>query len=506
VALLSSRPDGSRPDIVVPFLAAVSTLGMLVFLLGIAVGTRAEHVPILVVAVVTGVVTLVPLILDQGRPAEKRHIFFSLLSLGWAAYYVQPVFTQYFRFGGYHPEQITSINGVSPPDLVIGQLVVLAAYLVMALGYASPFGRIVTSMLPAPRRDWPLASGLAVALVIIPLGWAVYLAGQFGLVPKRAGSGVLGTIASSTIYGIGLLMILHLRYKSHLAVLMLWVAIPLTMSFNFFTGSKGLFFAPLAMLVLTFVIVRRRFRMRWAVIAIVAFSLFYPVAQFYREVVLVSNTKKAADILTDPQAALGRVSAFAGTFNFGDYFGAGLTMTTARLAALGTTSIIIRDTPSRVPYQKGWTIGYIFLSYVPRVLWPAKPDISIGQWVTDHYGGGPEIRSNTGPSWIGELYFNFGLIGVVVGMFFLGVYFRTFHGVLFQPRVSIPGMLLAVILTRQIIPTMGGGLLGPVGSLPFYAGFVLILHLAVRSLGGTIAISGSSSRPRAAPVSVQVST
>jgi hypothetical protein len=53
---------------------------------------------------------------------------------------------------------------------------------------------------------------------------------------------------------------------------------------------------------------------------------------------------------------------------------------------------------------------------------------------------------------------------------------------------------------------MGGGLLGPVGSLPFYAGFVLILHLAVRSLGGTIAISGSSSRPRAAPVSVQVST
>ena len=35
--------------------------------------------------------------------------------------------------------------------------------------------------MPKPRYEWSLAGGIGVAAVMIPLGWAVYLGGQFGL-------------------------------------------------------------------------------------------------------------------------------------------------------------------------------------------------------------------------------------------------------------------------------------------------------------------------------------
>ena len=43
------------------------------------------------------------------------------------------------------------------------------------------------------------------ALVLILMGWAVVVPGYFGLIPERAGSGVLGTVAAGSTIGIGLI-------------------------------------------------------------------------------------------------------------------------------------------------------------------------------------------------------------------------------------------------------------------------------------------------------------
>jgi hypothetical protein len=37
----------------------------------------------------------------------------------------------------------------------------------------------------------------------------------------------------------------------------------------------------------------------------------------------------------------------------------------------------------------------------------------------------PGIESSTGSTWMGELYFNFGWLGIVVGMILLGIWFRV---------------------------------------------------------------------------------
>ena len=89
MAIVTVRPDGSRPQLVVALLAALPIAGGLFFAFGILAGTRPSHVPLLAMAIVTGLITMVPLILDQGRPAEKRHILLSMVSMSWAV--PQPV-------------------------------------------------------------------------------------------------------------------------------------------------------------------------------------------------------------------------------------------------------------------------------------------------------------------------------------------------------------------------------------------------------------------------------
>jgi hypothetical protein len=106
-------------------------------------------------------------------------------------------------------------------------------------------------------------------------------------------------------------------------------------------------------------------------------------------------------------------------------------------------------------YQWGDTMSYAMYAFIPRLLWPNKPSVSRGAWFTAYLGAAPreeEATTSTGISATGELYWNFGLPGVTIGMFGIGL----LYGLLWRlagpnPRepmhmllyviVSIPGMI-----------------------------------------------------------------
>src|SRR5206468_963175 len=119
------------------------------------------------------------------------------------------------------------------------------------------------------------------AFVAILLGWSVVLAGQFRLIPPRAGSGVLGAVASGASFGIGLIALCYQRYRSRLALLVLIAVSGPTMFFNFFTSSKILFLMPIVMIVIVNVIITRRLRAWWIVGFLGVMALFYPASQYY---------------------------------------------------------------------------------------------------------------------------------------------------------------------------------------------------------------------------------
>lgn len=73
--------------------------------------------------------------------------------------------------------------------------------------------------------------------------------------------------------------------------------------------------------------------------------------------------------------------------------------------------------------QMGETMDYITYAFVPRIIWPEKPNVSRGAWFTTYLGFSAyedEATTSTGITATGELYWNFGIAGVVTGMFLLG--------------------------------------------------------------------------------------
>jgi hypothetical protein len=77
---------------------------------------------------------------------------------------------------------------------------------------------------------------------------------------------------------------------------------------------------------------------------------------------------------------------------------------------------------------RGATLEYLGYAFIPRVLWPEKPIIAKGQWFAFEIGRAQELDSGLYSNSInmtvpGELYLNFGWIGVMTGCLLVGAYF-----------------------------------------------------------------------------------
>jgi hypothetical protein len=104
--------------------------------------------------------------------------------------------------------------------------------------------------------------------------------------------------------------------------------------------------------------------------------------------------------------------------------------------------LLVRHVPQRLPFQYGRTLLNLFFMPVPRAWWPGKP-VAVGRTVALVFfpgrGGGP-----TTPL-MAELYLNFHVPGIIVGMLVLGVIARA----LSEYRRRAPrnaGMVLVYVL------------------------------------------------------------
>jgi hypothetical protein len=79
-------------------------------------------------------------------------------------------------------------------------------------------------------------------------------------------------------------------------------------------------------------------------------------------------------------------------------------------------------TPSVEPYAYGATFLDMLIALIPRIFWPDKPLELGGSTVATRFTGIPFSQgTSVGITYLFEFYVNFGLVGVVLGMFFLGL-------------------------------------------------------------------------------------
>jgi hypothetical protein len=244
------------------------------------------------------------------------------------------------------------------------------------------------------------------------------------------------------------------------------------------------------MVALAYVVYERRIRVSWLAAGFATLIVLYPVSRFYRDVIQTDNRRSIVSFVQDPSRSLEALSSFRESVDVGRYVKEGLIATGRRLDALGVLTVVLQDTPARVPFQGGWTIGYIAISYVPRILWPGKPNTTTGEWVSQTYGSPYDFHTDVGPTWIGELYFNWGYTGVVLGMFVVGFLLRLIQERFFMWNAPIPALLAAVVVLYSTCMTVQGNLMGPVNGTVFNLAPILVAH-------GLVAMTSGFQRGRA---------
>jgi hypothetical protein len=101
-----------------------------------------------------------------------------------------------------------------------------------------------------------------------------------------------------------------------------------------------------------------------------------------------------------------------------------------RLSIVSAPAAVIRDAGRRVDFKYGQTIFVTPLAmFVPRFVWPDKPRILGGHEFGQTFGLISRLDRTTAitTSTVGELYWNFHVPGVVLGMFLLGGIYKWIY-------------------------------------------------------------------------------
>jgi hypothetical protein len=116
--------------------------------------------------------------------------------------------------------------------------------------------------------------------------------------------------------------------------------------------------------------------------------------------------------------------------------------------------MIVTRTGNDVKYQRGHTLTPIYAAFIPKIVWPDKPDVQTGQLVNSEFQVLISAYAFTyiSPSHLGELYWNFGWAGALGGMLCIGLLLgQVGAGVDMTQSTSLTRLMVAVVTIRLLV-------------------------------------------------------
>jgi hypothetical protein len=391
--------------------------------------------------------------------------FFPTVCAIYVVYFALPRFTS-------HPLFSTS-NVRAPPDSVtFALLVALLGVTALILGHS--VGGLMVRRLPRLSRpvDIPRAvPWLAICAVLVTADSSLMASRALGQIPSTLTG--LGELSLSALF------LAHLRRQvSPWITVYVFSLVIVRVVIGLGSGLLGA--AALPLIPLAFVLAWEKRTVPWRWLAVGLFSI-----------VLLGAGKTAfrAKYWTRTEQTGGRLSNGIGYLNItreslmradpGDL----LTATVNRTNMLATLAIVTSETPEHVPYWDGYTLQDIPWHLIPRVIVPEKPAHSFGQEFPRRYG--LIDYADTGTAYnmpqLVELYINFGIAGVLVGMGLIGGFYSLVSHILGD---TAGGALIAaclftgMLLVEGDIATSLGGV--PLTGLLYYV-FIRFLPAAKRT-------------------------
>lgn len=186
-------------------------------------------------------------------------------------------------------------------------------------------------------------------------------------------------------------------------------------------GTKGLAVMLLGLPAAAFYEVKRRLPLKS--IAVVVLLFVFIIFPMY-------NTFRRMDRNLQMSRRVDQTVHLARTWDSDKFMDASIFAFLKRLSVVTSVAAIVSDTGRWVDYRYGETLVLAPIAvFIPRFLWPDKPSIAIGKefGATFKLVGSMDRETYIAPSFVGELYWNFAVPGVVFGMWLLGMSYRWYY-------------------------------------------------------------------------------
>jgi len=393
-----------------------------------------------------------------------------------------------FGLGALHASIDPLAYGSLFTDPLPGLLMALAGLPLLLLGYYwLPQGSVrkLASWFP----EWNMGPAIGTAVVFLVIG-AVALAQLFrpgtyffyaAITQSTTDLSVTGFFQGFFFIGLTMLSIIAFstgRKSLRLTVLVLAVAATIAL---LPTARRYWLLLIAVAVVVPYHFYRRPIPVKAIVGTILALVfLLYPIGQLYRNASLDALQSGPSEV---PRVAISMANSLS-QMSPGEYVSFSMRAAFYRV----NYALVLTRMEQVYPDQQDYLYGKTYLpgvtSLIPRYFWPDKPSF-------DYYN---EFGRATGflPSWdtttvifyssVGELYLNFGILGLVIGMLVYGVLFKALYATVGESGRSPSAVLLYSLVFLDLVRVEGP--LGP--ALPadfrwFAVGLVTLMLLgAVR--------------------------
>lgn len=416
-----------------------------------------------------------------------------------------------FYFLCYSVTDIIALFGPVAPHLTgsegvlsLAEGAVLLGAILLSVGYAAAAvvmtHRTGTVLI---AKDWPEKTTIVVGLALWLLGiaatwmWASEVAERYVVTAQLSPLQAMGITAARYAQPVGVALIAYrfvMSRSTPLALLVLGILI-VEFVFGFIADSKELSVRGVALVMVASFFLHGKIPKAWLGTALLLVVVTFPVFQAYRFEVLQegkqTRTEGMQNLGGNLQTALqSDIATVSGTGRASGALG--------RLSLKQTMELIVARVGKDVSYQKGYTIGLFFAGFIPRVLWPDKPDSAVGQLFNRQFGISADPNTYISSTQLGELYWNFGWTGILVGMPLIG-FLLGFVGCrcCLAEHKSITRFLLLAVTVYLICLRFEGGIAITYTQWIRSVALVLVLHFvfARENVLGRRVATGSSQGP-----------
>jgi hypothetical protein len=225
---------------------------------------------------------------------------------------------------------------------------------------------------------------------------------------------------------------------------------------GFVVDIKGLAMLGGILVIMTCVLVDGRVPKGWLVAGAIFVVLIFPVFQAYRTVIHGDRGLARTTVIANFGKVLQLTLAADNKVNSGrDRAQTFL----ERSSVKGSTELIIEKSGNGVDFQQGHTLSPILATFVPKIIWSGKQEVQTGQMVNKLFHVSDSDDVFISPSNLGELYWNFGWFGVLLGMGVIGL-ICGWVGARFNlaEYSTVTRILVTVVTIKQLIVGFEGAI------------------------------------------------